>query len=96
MILQVKGGKTVGSPDAQRLAGVLHGGDAALAGLIVMEISPGRRKNIEDIMENHGEAVFGGIKYPRMQLLTVAEMLEGKRFNTPPVRGKQPSIQGRL
>lgn len=31
---------------------------------------------------------FMGIEYPRMQLLTVAEMLAGKRFLTPTVAGR--------
>ena len=96
MILQVKGGKNVGRPDAQRLAGVLHGSDAELAGLIVMDLTDRRRKNIETEMKKHGEMLFRGVRYPKMQLLTVAELLEGKRFDTPPVRGKQPSIQRRL
>ena len=29
-----------------------------------------------------------GAKYARMQLLTVAEILEGKRFHTPGVAGR--------
>ncbi len=96
MVLQVKGGKNVGGPDAQRLAGVLHGSDADLAGLIVMDLTDKRRKNIETEMKKHGEAVFHGYRYSKMQLLTVEELLEGKRFDTPPVRGKQPTFQGRL
>lgn len=97
MILQVKGGANVGRPDAQRLAGVLDGmKDADLAGLIALDLSPRQRANIENWIKNHGDVVFRGIQYLKVQLLTVAEMLEGKRFNTPPVRGKQPTIQRNL
>ena len=31
--------------------------------------------------------------YPRMQLLTVQEILDGKRFNTPGARGQRTSPQ---
>ena len=30
-----------------------------------------------------------GRNFPKMQLMTVEELLEGKRFNTPPVLGRQ-------
>ena len=38
-----------------------------------------------------------GIEYPKMQLLTVAEILDGKRFKTPTVQGRhelEPRLPG--
>ena len=38
-----------------------------------------------------------GIDYPRMEILTVGEILEGKRFETPTVAGRhqlEPRLPG--
>lgn len=38
-----------------------------------------------------------GVDYPRMQILTIADILDGKRFHTPTVVGKhepQPRLPG--
>ena len=39
-------------------------------------------------MAEAGDLDVLGVQYPKMQILTVAEILEGKRFLTPSVAGK--------
>ena len=39
---------------------------------------------------------IGGVSYPRWQILSVKKILEGKRFETPLVRGRAASDQLRF
>ena len=88
MILEVKGGK----PNIQfvrALAGVRQQRKAAMAGLILLQSpSPVQRRNFEREMAGAGSFEVLGASYARMQLLTVEEILAGKRFQTPGVAGK--------
>ena len=97
MIIEVKGGKNVGIAVLRALAGVLDSDDALMAGLIVLgPLSKTKRRNFETFMAQIGDIEIDGKAYPRMQLLTVADIFEDKRFNTPIVRGKRESRQQRL
>ena len=89
MVLEVKGGQNVGIGAVRELAGVLKRDTASMAGLIVMD-DPGPRKraNFGREMAASGDLDVFGTLYPRMQMLTVAEILEGKRFLTPGVVGQ--------
>ena len=89
MAIEVKGGRNVNIRDLRALRGVLDNDSALLAGLIVME-PPGtvRDRNFHKFMADAGDLDVAGVKYPRMQLLTVHEILEGKRFHTPGVAGR--------
>lgn len=90
MVLEVKGGKSVSISVIRDLRGVLERDNALLAGLVVLE-DPGSRKwqNFKREMAAAGDLEVHGIKYPRMQLLTVSEILAGQRFRTPSIaRGK--------
>ena len=89
MVLEVKGGANVGIGTVRDLRGVLEREAASMAGLIVME-DPGPRKraNFAREMAAAGDMDVFGVQYPRMQLLTVLEILEGKRFLTPGVVGQ--------
>ena len=88
MILEVKGGK----PNIQfvrALAGVRQQRQAAMAGLILLQSpSPVQRRNFEREMAGAGSVEVLGASYARLQLLTVEEILAGKRFHTPGVAGK--------
>ncbi len=91
MILEVKGGK----PNIQfvrALAGVRQQRQAAMAGLILLS-SPSlvQRRNFEREMAGSGSVEVLGQSYARLQLLTVEEILAGKRFQTPGVAGKTAS-----
>ena len=84
MIVEVKGGKHVNITHLRALKGVLDTDDALIAGLIIME--PRREhqtRNFVQFMARAGSLDVGGFDYPRMQMLTVQEMLDGQRFKTP-------------
>jgi len=88
MVLEVKGGANVGIGVVRDLRGVLERDSASMAGLIVMDDpGPRKRQNFAREMAAAGDLEIFGMLYPRMQLLTVSEILEGKRFNTPSAVG---------
>ena len=76
------------------LRGVLERDEAEMAGLIVMDDpGPTKRKNFGREMASAGDLDVLGVHYPRMQLLTVEEILEGKRFHTPSAVGQSSGQQ---
>jgi len=70
------------------LHSVLEREEALMAGLIVME-PLGERKlsNFKKLIAEAGGLDVMGRLYPRMQILSVPEIFEGKRFDTPGVVG---------
>lgn len=71
------------------LRGVLERDEAAMAGLIVMdELGDRKTRNFAREMASAGDMAMLGKKYARMQLLTVPEILDGRRFETPSVVGR--------
>ena len=96
MAIEVKGGGNVGINVVRELRGVLDNDMAIMAGLIVMEpLGAAKERNFRRFMADAGDLDALGVQYPKMQILTVAEMLEGKRFLTPSVAGKgvaEPSL----
>ncbi len=93
MVLEVKGGKNINVNIVRDLRGVLERDDALMAGLIIMNnLGPRKTANFKQEMATAGDLEVNGVWYPRMQMLTVREILEGKRFITPSVaRGKSQS-----
>ena len=89
MVIEVKGGANVGIGVVRDLRGVLEREDADMAGLIVLQ-EPGEKKRASFGRElaTAGDLQVHGTTYPRMQLLTVSEILEGKRFRTPSAVGR--------
>lgn len=81
MMLSVKGGK-LRPTDIRDLRGVLAREDGAeMAGFLSLQ-EPS--KAMRDEAARAGVYSYVGVDYPRIQLLTVREMLEGKReFHTP-------------
>ncbi len=97
MVVEVKGGKNVGIGIVRDLRGVLERETAQMAGLIVMdELGDVKARNFAKEMAQAGDLEVRGMPYPRMQMLTVQDILDGKRFLTPSVaRGKglrQPNL----
>lgn len=89
MTLEVKGGKNVSIRDLRALRGVLENDVAAMAGLIVMEpLGKVKSRNFHRETAQAGDLELSGISYPRMQMLTVEQILEGRRFLTPGVVGR--------
>jgi DNA modification methylase len=86
MIIEVKGGKNVNVEVVRSLRGALERDDALMAGLIVMDdLGDRKTKNFHREMGEANDLDVGGVKYSRMQMLTVSEILAGKRFLTPTV-----------
>ena len=89
MVVEVKGGANVSIRDLRALKGVLDYDTALMAGLIIMEpLGTVKARNFARFMADAGTLEILGIEYPKMQLLTVAEILDGKRFATPTVSGR--------
>ena len=91
MVLEVKGGQNVGISDVRDLRGVLEREPALMAGLIVLEPLGARKlQNFKSEMAQAGDLEVNGIKYPRMQLLSVADIFDGRGFQVPsPAKGKR-------
>ena len=96
MIIEVKGGKNVGIGVLRQLRGVLENEEAEMAGLIVLEpLSEIKERNFRRFAAEAGDMDVMGVKYERMQVLSVDEILARARFLTPSVVGRrelQPSL----
>ena len=89
MVVEVKGGANPSIRDLRALKGVLDYDTALMAGLIIMEpLGTVKARNFARFMADAGSLEILGIEYPKMQLLTVGEILDGKRFQTPTVAGR--------
>ncbi len=98
MVLEVKGGRNVGINTVRDLRGVLERDTALMAGLIVLH-DPGERKrrNFASEMAQAGDLEAYGLHFPRMQMLTVEEIFDGRRFKIPgQARGKNSKAQQNL
>ena len=95
MAIEVKGGKNVGIKVLRELRGVLDDDTALMAGLVILE-PLGQRKeaNFRQFMATAGDLDVLGMSYARMQMLTVDDILDGKRFHTPGAVGR--TRQGNL
>ena len=80
------------------LKGVLDYDTALMAGLIVMQpLGATKARNFNRFMADAGSHEILGIEYPKMQMLSVGEILDGKRFKTPTVQGRhelEPRLPG--
>ena len=91
MVIEVKGGNHVPITALRALKGVLDSDTALMAGLIVMRpLGITQARNFNKFMASAGDLDVMGVKYPRMQILSVEDILEGKRFDTPSVAGRGP------
>ena len=89
MVVEVKGGANVTIESLRALKGVLDYDNALMAGLIIREpLGAVKARNFNRFMADAGTIELWGNEYPRMQLLTIAEILEEKRFATPTVVGR--------
>ena len=84
MAIEVKGGQEVSIRDLRVLRGVLENDDALLAGLVIMDnLGDRKEQNFRRFMAEAGDMDVLGLKYPRMQMRSVLEILDGKGFDTP-------------
>ena len=84
MAIEVKGGQNVNISDLRALHGVVENDQALLGGLIIMEpLGTIKDRNFRRFMAKTGDVQIGKSVYPRLQMLSVPEILEGKHFDTP-------------
>ena len=89
MSVEVKGGVNVTIESLRALKGVLDYDNALMVGLIIREpLGAVKARNFKRFMADAGTIELWGNEYPRMQILTIEELLEGKRFATPTVVGR--------
>jgi DNA modification methylase len=81
VIISVKGGGT-GSKDVRDLKGVLER-EGEPIGVLVTLRPPTREMILEAVSAGHYESPMWQKKYPRLQILTVADILNGKRVEMP-------------
>ena len=89
MALEVKGGRNVGPADVGYLNSVLQYENVRMAGLITLH-QPGAQqaKNFRQKMALAGDLEIGDRLFPRMQMLTVEEILAGAKFDMPSPAGR--------
>ncbi len=94
MVIEVKGGKNVNIADLRALHSVMERDTAEMAGLIILHpLNDRKSKNFHKLMAESGDYEYDGRLYPKMQILTVQELLDGKVFNTPFSMGKRKTAQ---
>lgn len=81
VIVSVKGG-SIGSRDIRDLKGVLDR-EGEPIGVLVTLRPPTREMTREAIAAGHYESEFWQRKYPRIQILTVEDILDGKKVDAP-------------
>ena len=97
MALEVKGGKNVGIKVIRELRGVLENDQAQMAGLIIMEpLGPTKERNFKREMAQAGDLDIFGVKFARMQMLTVEQILASETFKTPVPNIRKPDQPSRL
>jgi site-specific DNA-methyltransferase (adenine-specific) len=84
VILSVKAGNT-GAAHVRDLKGVLEREKAAIGVLISME-EPTKPMETEAVTAGFYESKTWGKKYPKIQLLTIADLLAGKKIEMPPIK----------
>jgi DNA modification methylase len=84
VIISVKAGKT-GAAHVRDLKGVLEREKAAIGVLISMQ-EPTAPMQTEAVTAGFYESETWGRLYPKIQLLTVADLLSGKTIDMPPIR----------
>jgi len=84
VIISVKAGHLMAN-HVRDLRGVVDREKAAIGVLISME-EPTKPMQTEAVTAGFYESIIWGKKYPKIQLLTIAEFLAGKKIDMPPIR----------
>ena len=94
MKLSVKGGDNINPSMLRALAGVIDDEGYPMGGFITRKtLGPRQRTNFLNFCREKGSSEINGISYPKLQILSVEEILSGERFKTPIVRGKGSTDQ---
>jgi len=92
MAIEVKGGRNVGIQTVRALWGVLEREQAPMVGLILLNpLGRIQERNFRREMAAAGSYEAYGMEFPRIQLLTVAQILDGQQFRTPGMVGRGSS-----
>ncbi len=93
MIISVKGGENIGIKDVRDLRGAMERSGAKMAGLIIRNpLTDAMRRNFDQEMLSAG--FFGDFR--AIQLLSLDEIIDGKKFHTPFAEGKIAKGQSNL
>ena len=84
ILIQVKSGK-VKSGDIRDLRGTIEREKAAIGIFITLE-EPTRDMNKEAVSSGYYKSVFGNQEYPKIQILTIKQLLDGDKIQMPPIR----------
>ena len=95
MALEVKGGENLSINHVRQLKSVLMFDNVQMAGLITLR-EPGTQqmRNFRQTMAMAGHVEIEGRTYPRIQHLSVAQILDGERFAMPIPAGRTDSGYG--
>jgi site-specific DNA-methyltransferase (adenine-specific) len=93
VMFSVKAGHT-SVAHVRDLRGVIDREKAAIGVLISME-TPTQPMEAEAVSAGYYEWPWTGDKFPRLQLLTIAELLDGKRVQMPPIRQVSATLSER-
>ena len=85
VIISVKGGENIGVAYVRDLRGVLDREKAAIGVLITMQ-EPTEPMKTEALKAGFYESASWGEKYPKIQLLTIAELLAGNKIDMPSLK----------
>jgi len=85
VIVQVKSGK-VSSRDIRDLVGTVEREKAAIGVFITLE-PPSRDMETEAVSAGYYESPGWGQSYPRIQIMTIADLLDGQKVDMPPSFG---------
>lgn len=89
MAIEVKGGENVNINVIRELRGVLDNDEALMAGLITLHpLGATKSRNFHKFMADAGDINVHGVHYPRLQMLSVEQILSGERFITPGAVGR--------
>jgi site-specific DNA-methyltransferase (adenine-specific) len=84
VIFSVKSG-TVGAKDVRDLRGVIEREKAALGALITLQ-EPTKPMQSEAASAGFYVSSWGGAKFPKLQIITIEELLDGQKIELPPYR----------
>jgi site-specific DNA-methyltransferase (adenine-specific) len=83
IVVQIKGGENVGVAQVRDLRGTMERIGAKMGAFITLE-EPTREMKKEAVSAGFYECPFNKSKYPKLQILTIEELLGGKKIDYPP------------
>lgn len=82
IVIQVKGGHNVGAGEVRDLIGTVQNTKSAM-GIMILLNEPTKPMKIAAMEAGYYESPTWGNQYPKIQILTMTELLEGKKPNIP-------------